>query len=88
MTAFKHTVKNLNNMHARPLSELAKIAKDGKCKVMIKKGKEIKDIKNIINMMRLKLKIGDEIEIIINGDDKENEKLTNKKIKSFFKTNL
>lgn len=45
MIVFEYKIKNLNNIHARPLSELAKIVKDSKCIVMIKKGREIKDNK-------------------------------------------
>lgn len=88
MTSFKYTIKNLNNIHARPLSELAKIVKDGKCEVAINKGGDIKDIKNIIGMIQLKLKIGDKVKILIKGKDKESEKETNKKIKTFFEENF
>lgn len=33
MTEFKYTINNISNIHARPLSELAKIAKDSNCDV-------------------------------------------------------
>lgn len=84
MIVFEYKIKNLNNIHARPLSELAKIVKDSKCIVMIKKGREIKDIKKIISMIQLKLKLGDNVE----GKDKELEEIAYKEIWKFFKENF
>lgn len=90
MIVFEYKIKNLNKIHARPLSELAKIVKDSKCIVMIKKGREIKDIKKIISMiqLKLKLKIGDNVEISIKGKDKELEEIAYKEIWKFFKENF
>ena len=90
MIVFEYKIKNLNNIHARPLSELAKIVKDSKCIVMIKKGREIKDIKKIISMiqLKLKLKLGDNVEISIKGKDKELEEIAYKEICKFFKENF
>lgn len=84
MIVFEYKIKNLNNIHARPLSELAKIVKDSKCIVMIKKGREIKDIKKIISMIQLKLKLGDNVE----GKDKELEEIAYKEIWRFFIENF
>ena len=88
MIVFEYKIKNLNNIHARPLGELAKIVKDSKCIVMIKKGREIKDIKKIISMIQLKLKLGDNVEISIKGKDKELEEIAYKEIWKFFKENF
>lgn len=88
MIVFEYKIKNLNNIHARPLSKLAKIVKDSKCIVMIKKGREIKDIKKIISMIQLKLKLGDNVEISIKGKDKELEEIAYKEIWKFFKENF
>ena len=88
MIVFEYKIKNLNNIHARHLSELAKIVKDSKCIVMIKKGREIKDIKKIISMIQLKLKIGDNVEISIKGKDKELEEIAYKEIWKFFIENF
>ena len=88
MIVFEYKIKNLNNIHSRPLSELAKIVKDSKCIVMIKKGREIKDIKKIISMIQLKLKIGDNVEISIKGKDKELEEIAYKEIWRFFIENF
>lgn len=88
MIVFEYKIKNLNNIHARPLNELAKIVKDSKCIVMIKKGREIKDIEKIISMIQLKLKIGDNVEISIKGKDKELEEIAYKEIWKFFIENF
>ena len=48
MTDFNYIINNTNNIHARPLSDLAKIAKDSQCEVTIIKGNNSKDIKKII----------------------------------------
>ena len=48
MTEFKYIINNISNIHARPLSELAKIAKDSNCEVSVKKGENSKDLKKII----------------------------------------
>lgn len=53
-----------------------------------KKGREIKDIKKIISMIQLKLKIGDNVEISIKGKDKELEEIAYKEIWKFFKENF
>ena len=72
MESFKYIINNTNNIHARPLSELAKIAKDSECDVTIIKDNTSKDIKKIIGIMQLGLKVGDEV--IINIKGKTNQK--------------
>ena len=88
MESFKYTINNTNNIHARPLSELAKIAKDSKCDVTIIKDNTSKDIKKIIGIMQLGLKVGDEVIINIKGESKSKENKTKKNILNFFKTNF
>lgn len=85
MKSLIHTINNTCNIHARTASELAKIAKDGKSTVLIKKGKIIKDIKKIIGIMQMKLKFGDKITIIIEGEDEEK---TAENIKKYLKENF
>ena len=72
MESFKYIINNTNNIHARPLSELAKIAKDSECDVTIIKDNTSKDIKKIIGIMQLGLK----------------EYEAKKNILNFFKTNF
>lgn len=88
MESFKYTINNTNNIHARPLSELAKIAKDSECYVTIIKNDISKDIKKIIGIMQLGLKVGDEVVVNIKGESKSKENKTKKNILNFFKTNF
>ncbi|PCG18791.1 HPr family phosphocarrier protein [Brachyspira sp. G79] len=89
MTSFNYTIKNINNIHARPLSDLAKIAKDSKCCVIIIDSKQNKkDVKKIIGIMQLNLKIGDEVTVSIEGNDKILEDKAKENIFNFFKTNF
>ena len=88
MESFKYIINNTNNIHARPLSELAKIAKDSECDVTIIKYNTSKDIKKIIGIMQLGLKVGDEVIINIKGENKSKENEAKKNILNFFKTNF
>ncbi|ADG70787.1 HPr family phosphocarrier protein [Brachyspira murdochii] len=89
MTSFNYTIKNINNIHARPLSDLAKIAKDSKCNVIISDSKKNKkDVKKIIGIMQLNLKIGDEVIVSIEGYDEILENKAKENIYNFFKTNF
>lgn len=88
MESFKYIINNTNNIHARPLSELAKIAKDSECDVNIIKDDISKDIKKIIGIMQLGLKVGDEVVVNIKGESKSKESKAKENILNFFKTNF
>ncbi|WP_157151938.1 HPr family phosphocarrier protein [Brachyspira sp. SAP_772] len=88
MESFKYVINNTNNIHARPLSELAKIAKDSECDVIIIKDDISKDIKKMIGIMQLGLKVGDEVVVNITGENKSKENKAKKNILNFFKTNF
>ncbi len=88
MIEFKYIINNINNIHARPLSELAKIAKDSNCNVSVKKGNNSKDLKKIIGLIQLKLKVGDEVIVIIDGKNDISENIAKENIYNFFKLNF
>lgn len=88
MISFEYTIKNINNIHARPLTELAEIVKQSKCDIMIEKDSLIKDLTKIISMIQLKLKISDKVEISIIGDNEELEKSAYQKVEKFFNDNF
>ncbi|WP_300367103.1 HPr family phosphocarrier protein [Brachyspira sp.] len=88
MTEVKYIINNISNIHARPLSELAKIAKDSNCEVSVKKGENVKDIKKIIGLIQLKLKVGDEVTVIIKGKDDIVENKARENIYNFFNMNF
>ena len=85
MESFKYIINNTNNIHARPLSELAKIAKDSECDVNIIKDNISKDIKKIIGIMQLGLKVGDEVVVNIKGESKSKESKAKKTYLIFLK---
>lgn len=88
MISFEYTIKNINNIHARPLTELADIVKQSKCDIMIEKDSLIKDLTKIISMIQLKLKISDKVEISIIGANEELEKNAYQKVEKFFNDNF
>lgn len=88
MTEFKYIINNISNIHARPLSELAKIAKDSNCEISVKKDGNLKDLKKIIGLIQLKLKVGDELDVIINGKTEIAENTAKENIYNFFKMNF
>ena len=88
MTDFYYIINNTNNIHARPLSDLAKIAKDSQCEVTITKVNDSKDIKKIIGIIQLNLKVGDEVYVTIKGSDEILEQKAKENIYNFFKLNF
>ncbi len=85
MVSFKYRIKDKVGIHARPAGALAKEAKEVSSKVTLKfKGKEA-DAERLISVMGLGVKSGDEIEVIVEGQE---EKHDSEKIEEFFKNNL
>lgn len=69
MSEFTSKVIDPIGLHARPASELVKIASTFKSDIkIISKGKE-GNAKSIMNIMALGIKQGDEIKIEANGED-------------------
>ncbi len=65
------TVTNPEGLHARPAGKLVKLLSGVKSSVTIKyKGKEI-NAKSVLSVMALGINPGEEIEIIIEGEDAE-----------------
>lgn len=54
----------------------------------MKKGSNLKDIKKIIGLIQLKLKVGDEVDVIINGKNDDLENAAKENIYNFFKMNF
>lgn len=68
------TVQNPLGLHARPISKLVKSLKGCGDTVLLNKGTQQADAKNIYQMMALNARYGDEIRIDVNGDT-ENDTL-------------
>lgn len=65
----------LNNklgLHARASAKFVELAKTFSSSVKVKKDGEVVDGKSILGLLMLAAKIGEEIEIIIDGPDEEN----------------
>lgn len=68
------TIQNSLGLHARPISKLIKVLKDCSDTVLLNKGEQQADAKNIYQMMALNARCGDEIRIDVSGDT-ENDTL-------------
>lgn len=75
MVSKKVVVKNKSGLHARPASELAKVAMKCNSDVVIKVGERKVNPKSILNLMSAAIKCGTEITVECIGD-KENEDLS------------
>ena len=85
MQEFNHTIKDEIGIHARPAGNLVKIAKEAKSETTIEcKGKKA-DLKKIFSILSLSVKCGDEIKIIVSGED---ETETSNKLKEYLSKNL
>lgn len=67
----KIVLKNETGLHARPASELAKLAAKFNCDININVGDKKVNAKSILSIMAAGIKANTEIEIECNGDDEE-----------------
>ena len=71
MKTEKVILKNETGLHARPASELAKLASKFKCDIKIKTGEKEINPKSILSIMSAGIKASTELEIICEGEDEE-----------------
>ena len=71
MKQFTYTVKDPVGIHARPAGLLAKKAAEFKSKITFIKDNKRADTRRIMMLMSLNIKTGDEIKIIVEGDDED-----------------
>lgn len=71
MTKFSATIIDPIGLHARPASELAKIASSYKCEVKIISNGREGNAKSIMNIMALGIKKNEIIEIVAIGEDEK-----------------
>lgn len=67
----KIVLKNETGLHARPASELAKLAAKFNCDININVEDKKVNAKSILSIMAAGIKANTEIEIECNGDDEE-----------------
>jgi phosphotransferase system HPr (HPr) family protein len=65
------TVVNDGGLHARPGRVFVKTVLDHKCPVSVRKGDHVADARSMLSLMAVQCGPGDEIEIIVEGDDAE-----------------
>ena len=85
MITFSYTIKDDIGIHARPAGMLAKLAKEFKSEITIKReGKTVNPAK-LMMLMGLGVKCGDIITVTVSGED---EKEAAEAIEDFLKTKL
>ena len=86
MQNFKYTIKDKVGFHARPAGRLARMTKDFPgTEISIRKGDKTVKASQLMKLMGLGVKCGDEIEIIIEGGD---ETAAKEAMQAFFEANL
>ena len=71
MKTFKYVIKDELGIHARPAGLLAKEAKQYESTITIKKGEKGASASQLMKLMSLGVKQGDEIEVTVEGADEE-----------------
>ena len=71
MKQFTYTVVDPVGIHARPAGVLAKKAAEFKSKITVIKGTKRADTRRLMMLMALSVKCGDEITVIIEGEDED-----------------
>lgn len=85
MKKFNYTIQDEVGIHARPAGLLVKEAKKYKSKVMISKEGKTAEAAKLMALMGLGVKCGQNVEVMIEGDDEE---AAYEGIKAFFEANL
>lgn len=65
------TIMNESGIHARPATNLVKLAKKFDCDLQIKKNEQIMSLKSMISILALGIEKNDEIQLIANGDNED-----------------
>lgn len=71
MITFQVKVTSEGGLHARPAALLVNKANQFKAKVTLQKENKIADAKSILNIMTLGAKSGEEIAVVVDGEDEE-----------------
>lgn len=71
MKTFKYVIKDELGIHARPAGLLAKEAKQYESTITIAKGEKTASASQLMKLMSLGVKQGDEIEVTVEGSDEE-----------------
>lgn len=85
MIQIDHIINNVDGLHARPIAELADIAKKLGTQIFILKGEKITNVENITEVISFEARYGQKITIVINGYNEDN---ASELVKEYIKNNL
>lgn len=71
MKSFYHIIQDACGIHARPAVLLAQATRQFKSKIGIVEGESLVDVRDILQLMGLQFVKGDEIKVVIEGEDEE-----------------
>lgn len=69
MTSRNVLVQNKIGFHARPVSLLVETGKIFKSSITVEKDGQTADIRSIVSLMKLRVKMGDEVVVCAQGED-------------------
>jgi len=85
MKLFHHIIQDDCGIHARPAVQLTQAARQFKSKIEILVGEELADLDDVLQLMGLQIVKGDEIKVVIDGEDEEEACLF---MQNFFRGNI
>ena len=85
MIQIDHIINNVDGLHARPIAELADIAKKLGTQIFILKGEKITNVENITEVISFGARDGQKITIVVNGYNEDN---ASELVKEYIKNNL
>ena len=85
MKEFSHVVKDELGIHARPAGMLVKLVKNYESNIEITKGERTVGAGQLLKLMSLGVKCGEEVRITVDGPDEE---AAYEGVKKFFEENL
>ena len=71
MRSFVYVITDRVGIHARPAGMLVKEAQQYRSEILVSKGEKEADAKNLMQIMSLGAKCGDEISVTASGEDEE-----------------
>ena len=85
MIQIDHIINDVDGLHARPIAELADIAKKLGIQIFILKEEKITNVENIKEVISFGARYGQKITIVINGYNEDN---ASELVKEYIKNNL
>ena len=85
MKEFRYALRDENGIHARPAGKLVKLAKSFRSTITASFGVKNADVKKLVSLMGLGVKKGDEIIVLVEGEDEEEAA---SRLSQYFRENL